>query len=317
MRLEEYLDRLNEILPEYDMYRQILFAIAMMPEPALPHISAKENEIKPYPKGQHGFARRAILGEWVKFSLQMNIQEEIIRQNLVTLCFELISKIDYSYADYEHLLRQKKQLLTNDTNPQLVGDLDEDDSDCFGLEESNSQQIEIVIRTFENMGTARSLQEYCKPFALEQLTLDFDDVCHVAINVAKRLLGQRVDEFQRDMVQAISDIKDNVEDPAVDENPFGPTQPAQMIFSQVPGQPQPQVEPQGPSFKALKEDYMKKLEANIDQLQHNEDEDDFDMDSFNKKYKKVQKFVSLIEEVNLKEKLCFKRALIMCRGLLK
>ena len=76
---------------------------------ASPLISAKETAFKPYPKGQHGFARRAILGEWVKFSLQMNIQEETIRQNLVTLCFELISKIDYSYADYEHLLRQKKQ----------------------------------------------------------------------------------------------------------------------------------------------------------------------------------------------------------------
>ena len=70
------------------------------------------------------------------------------------------------------------------------------------------------------MGTARSLQEYCKPFALEQLALDFDDVCQVAISVAKRLLGQRVDEFQRDMVQAISDIREYVEEDAPDENPF-------------------------------------------------------------------------------------------------
>ena len=167
------------------------------------------------------------------------------------------------------------------------------------------------------MGTARSLQEYCKPFALEQLTLDFDDVCQVAISVAKRLLGARVDEFQRDMVQAISDIKENVEDPAPDDNAFGATQPAQMVFSQLPGQPQPQVDQQGPSFKTIREEFMRKLETNIDELQGYDEEEDLNLDSFNKRYRKVQKFVGLIEEVNLKEKLCFKRALIMCRGLLK
>ena len=44
----------------------------------------------------------------------MNIQDEIIRKNLTTLCFELISKIEYSYADYEHLLKKKTQLLKGD-----------------------------------------------------------------------------------------------------------------------------------------------------------------------------------------------------------
>ena len=76
MRLEEYLDRLNEIVPEYEAYRQILYALAAMPEPDLPHVDATGGavkDIKPYPKGQIGFVRRAILGEWVKFSLQMNI----------------------------------------------------------------------------------------------------------------------------------------------------------------------------------------------------------------------------------------------------
>lgn len=61
-----------------------------------------------------GFSRRAILGEWMKFSLQMNISDEIIRNSLTTLCFELICKIDYSYDDYEHLLKKQTQLLKGD-----------------------------------------------------------------------------------------------------------------------------------------------------------------------------------------------------------
>ena len=47
----------------------------------------------------------------MKFSLQMNIQDEFVRNNLTTLCFDLICKIEYSYADYEHLLKRKTQLL--------------------------------------------------------------------------------------------------------------------------------------------------------------------------------------------------------------
>ena len=113
-RSQYYLDRLEEIVPEYDDYRKITFALADMEEDNLPFIDPKEEKISPYPRGQVGFTRRAILGEWMKFSLQMNIQDEIIRKNLTTLCFELISKIEYSYADYEHLLKKQTQMLKVD-----------------------------------------------------------------------------------------------------------------------------------------------------------------------------------------------------------
>ena len=113
-RSQYYLDRLEEIVPEYDDYRKITFALAEMEEDNLPFIDPKEEKISPYPRGQVGFTRRAILGEWMKFSLQMNIQDEIIRKNLTTLCFELISKIEYSYADYEHLLKKQTQMLKVD-----------------------------------------------------------------------------------------------------------------------------------------------------------------------------------------------------------
>lgn len=62
-------------------------------------------------------------------------------------------------------------------------------------QETEQQSLEIIIRNFPNIGTARSLQEYCKPFAMETLTLDFDDVCQVAVTVSKTLLGDRSDEF--------------------------------------------------------------------------------------------------------------------------
>ena len=107
-RLPEYVDRMFDILPEIDRYKTILYAIAEMPEKGHPVVSRAikdDKETKPHPKGEEGFTRRAILGEWVKFSLQMDIKEETIRQNLISLCFELISRVEYSYSDYEHLLR--------------------------------------------------------------------------------------------------------------------------------------------------------------------------------------------------------------------
>ena len=74
--------------------------------------------------------------------------------------------------------------------------------------EDGVQNVDIVLSLFENIGSTRPILEYCKPYSLEQLTLDFDDVCLVAISVAKRLLGKCIKEFQRYMVQIISDIKE-------------------------------------------------------------------------------------------------------------
>lgn len=119
-RSQFYLDRLEEIVPEFEDYRKITLALARMDEPNLPVIDPKDDkQCNPYPKGQVGFCRRAILGEWVKFSLQMNITDETIRNSLTSLCFELISKIDYSFDDYEHLLKKQSQLLKNDDEGRL------------------------------------------------------------------------------------------------------------------------------------------------------------------------------------------------------
>jgi hypothetical protein len=47
---------------------------------------------------------------------------------------------------------------------------------------------------------------------METLTLDFDDVCQVAVTVTKALLGDRVDEFQLKIMEAISDIKETIQE---------------------------------------------------------------------------------------------------------
>ena len=53
----------------------------------------------------------------------------------------------------------------------------------------------FTIRSFADVDFVRSLQEYCKPYVLEPMTLDFDDVASVAVSVVRRLLYNRVDDF--------------------------------------------------------------------------------------------------------------------------
>ena len=134
-RSQAFVERLDEIVPEFDEYRRIIMAILALKEDNLPKISSfNETQIKPYPAGQVGFTRRAILGEMVKFSLHLNHSDETIRNNLISLFFLLISKIEYSYADYEHLLRSRRLMITDTRcfDKMEVGDLD----DIEGLDAS-------------------------------------------------------------------------------------------------------------------------------------------------------------------------------------
>ena len=62
---------------------------------------------------------------------------------------------------------------------------------------------------------------------------------------------------------------------------------------------------------------QKKMEEKLDQVNELVMNDDYDFDELNELMKKVRGCVSLIEEINLKEKLSFKRALNLCLILLK
>ena len=54
---------------------------------------------------------RLILSEWVKFSLQINVEEVTTRNNLLHLLQDYIGQINHSFKDYQHLLAFKRQLL--------------------------------------------------------------------------------------------------------------------------------------------------------------------------------------------------------------
>jgi len=208
-RSTDYSEFLESIVPEFEEYRRMVMAIVTLKEENLPmNASVTENKIKPYPVGQIGFTRRAILGEMIKFSMHLNLRDETVRNNLVSLFFNLISNIDHSFSDYEHLLRTRKFMITETKQlDKHLQDVDADISDIEGVDNSvqmdqeeykqvnQEQEVTFTIRNFLDVDFGRSLQEYCKPYVLEPMTLDYDDVTSVTVSVVRRLLYTRIDDF--------------------------------------------------------------------------------------------------------------------------
>lgn len=152
--------------------------------------------------------------------------------------------------------------------------------------------IEIEIREFRDLEQKRDIQEYCKPFSFESLVIDSDDTCRIAVIVARKLLDARIDEFSLSMLQAISDIREPLEDVEGEE------------FEVL-------------SFKQQKDIIYKKMEYKLDQVNELVTAEDYSYEELNKIMTKVRHYVALIEELNLKQKLSFKRALNLCLILLK
>ena len=120
--------------------------------------------------------------------------------------------------------------------------------------------------------------------------LDSDDVCRVAVIIARKLLDARLDEFSLSMLQAISDIKEPLEDQS-DENTT--------------------------TFKQRKQEAYSRLESKIEQINELIMQDGYSHHELEGVLRKVNGFVKVIEEINLKEKLSYKRALSLCLILLK
>ena len=90
----------------------------------------------------------------------MATKEETTRVLLIRLIFTTISKVEHSFDDYEHLLRTKKQLLSQEkmvANTKDILDhtvmIDEESDYEDGAEELNTQNgdngnIQVTIRTF-------------------------------------------------------------------------------------------------------------------------------------------------------------------------
>jgi hypothetical protein len=81
----------------------------------------------------------------------------------------------------------------------------------FPMATEDDKQLEVIIKTFSEQLVVRPLSEYCKPFSHEQLTADYDDVCALAVAVARKLIGTRLDLFQLRMVETISDVMQPLE----------------------------------------------------------------------------------------------------------
>lgn len=72
------------------------------------------------------------------------------------------------------------------------------------------------------------------------------------------------------------------------------------------------------SFAKMRTKFMKKIESLITNLgMLDECEDGQNYDEFAKLMRKLEIFVHMAEETHLKEKLAYKRSLILCRSLLK
>jgi len=83
-RSQEFVDLLDDIAIGFEEYNQIFNYLLSTPE---------ESE-------SGDSADRLIFSEWVKFSLQLPIEDEVTRRNLVTLMFGLVSHVDNSFRDY-------------------------------------------------------------------------------------------------------------------------------------------------------------------------------------------------------------------------
>ena len=55
-----------------------------------------------------GLWQRAVLCEWVKFCCHLDLEDEVIRNLLVSLVFEVAADTSHSFTDYEQLLGFKK-----------------------------------------------------------------------------------------------------------------------------------------------------------------------------------------------------------------
>jgi hypothetical protein len=133
--------------------------------------------------------------------------------------FNYIGQVEHSYCDYMHLLKYRR-ICVREMDSRAVELAMENGGEKGGeglLEEADENVIEIEIREFRELEQKRDIHEYCKPFSFESLVIDSDDVCRIAVIVARKLLDARIDEFSLSMLQAISDVREPLEEMPSDD----------------------------------------------------------------------------------------------------
>ncbi len=114
--------------------------------------------------------------------------------------FNYIGQVHHSYTDYEHLLKYQKSLIQEYDRRALDIAMEGGELNVDEEHDEDKQVIEIEIREFRDLDQKRDINEYCKPFSFEQLVVDSDDVCRIAVIVARKLLDARIDEFSLSML---------------------------------------------------------------------------------------------------------------------
>ena len=131
--------------------------------------------------------------------------DETIRNDLINLLFNFIGEIKHSFVDYRYLLGGKFRL---DEEFKELGDI-EMESQESGHSQTSEEYLTVEIQQFHSLGNQRETDEYLKPFSVEMFVRDADDVCQVAVMIARKLFGlEGHSEFSLQLLQIISDIRE-------------------------------------------------------------------------------------------------------------
>ena len=161
---------------------------------------------------------RPALAEWLKFSLQLNVEDETIRGSLINLLLELVSETHHSFDDYQHCLGNQQQIIVNGA-PRDYEVVIDGDEPSGGEAIKADEALEIIAgepRKYNDLGVSRETEEFLKPYSFEMLVRDSDDVCQVAVMIVKRLMSNDEangmgQQFSLTMLQIISDVVESVE----------------------------------------------------------------------------------------------------------
>ena len=247
---------------------------------------------------------RPALAEWLKFSLQLNVEDETIRSSLVNLLLELVSQTHHSFDDYQHHLGNERQIIV-DGVPMDYEVVIDGDQPSQGEALSAEEAFHIIseqMQTFNDLAVNRETEEFLKPYSFEMLIRDSDDVCQVAVMIVKRLMSSDEangmgQQFSREMLQIISDVVESVE-----------------VRNR-----QEEMEDEGESnvvyWAERQVKYQDKLDEYLAALEQYDQ--DGDEEKIPHALARAVYFHRLLEECKFKEKMTGKRALSLCLILLK
>jgi hypothetical protein len=144
---------MEKILPTFDEYQTIFRYINDLPS------SISDN--------------RLTLSEWLKFSYQLDRNDEQVKSSLIGMMINYVQEVQNSFQDYQHLLKGPFNL---DANGEVI-DAHRDNLDLEMVGDEDDDVLELEILEFKDLGVYKDNCEYMKPFSFEAFTRDSDDVC--------------------------------------------------------------------------------------------------------------------------------------------